>query len=238
MKKLLLITLFILTGVSHAQSTASFFKKADLVFNTYVKQNKVDYKAISEDSDLLDDALNDAKNISVSSLNSKTYQAFWINTYNLLVIKGISDSYPIKSPLDIDGFFDTTTYSVGGKKVTLNDIENKVLREKFPNEPRFHFVLVCGALSCPPIIDHAYSPNFLDKQLQEQTVKAINNPNFLRVNDTSVAFSQIMEWYNEDFTKNGQSLIQFSNAFRSTKIPEDTKVTFYPYDWTLNDITK
>lgn len=119
MKKLLLIALFILTGVSHAQSTASFFKKADLVLNTYVKQNKVDYKAISEDSDLLDDALNDAKNISVSPLNSKTYQAFWINMYNLLVIKGISDSYPIKSPLDIDGFFDTTTYSVGGKKVTL-----------------------------------------------------------------------------------------------------------------------
>ena len=29
MKKLLLIALFILTGVSHAQSTASFLKKAD-----------------------------------------------------------------------------------------------------------------------------------------------------------------------------------------------------------------
>jgi hypothetical protein len=236
MKKLLLIASFIFTGVIYAQSTASFFKKADLVFNAHVKGNKVDYKAIFENPELLNVALQEAKDISISSINSKTYQAFWINTYNLLVIKGIVDAYPIMSPLEVNGFFDTSTYSVGGKKVTLNDIENKLLREKFPNEPRFHFVLVCGALSCPPIIDHAYSPNFLDKQLQEQTVKAINNPKFLRVNETSVAFSQIMEWYNEDFTKNDQTLIEFSNAYRKEKIALDAKVSFYPYDWTLNDV--
>ncbi|WP_348647892.1 DUF547 domain-containing protein [Arenibacter sp. F20364] len=42
------------------------------------------------------------------------YQAFWINTYNLLVIKGIVDHYPVKSPLDVPSFFYKSTYSQNG----------------------------------------------------------------------------------------------------------------------------
>ena len=33
-------------------------------------------------------------------------------------------------------------------------MENKKLRGIY-NDPRFHFVLVCGAVSCPPIINLA-----------------------------------------------------------------------------------
>ncbi|MFS4417519.1 DUF547 domain-containing protein [Maribacter sp. 2307ULW6-5] len=53
-------------------------------------------------------------------------------------------------------FFDGTLYEIGGKSITLNDIKHQLLRENFSKYPRFHFVLVCGALGCPPVMDNHF----------------------------------------------------------------------------------
>ncbi len=238
MKHTLYITFLLATTFTVAQNTASFFKEANDVFATYVIDNKVNYSAIKENPKELNEAIEAAKSVSVSTANPKTYQAFWINAYNLLTIKGIVDHYPVSSPMDISGFFDTINYEVGGKSVTLNQIENDLLRAKFPNEPRFHFVLVCAAQSCPPIVNYAYSPNYLDGQLEEQTTKALNDPVFMKVDGNKVQFSKIMDWYNEDFTRNGQTLVEFTNKYRRDKLPSDAKISFYQYNWSLNETKK
>ncbi|MEX0997894.1 MAG: DUF547 domain-containing protein [Flavobacteriaceae bacterium] len=230
----LLFTFLFLNTVHYSQDkTAAFFDEADALFVKYVTNGKIDYAAIKKNPDQLNGLLAKAKDIRVDKSNAKTYQAFWINAYNIATIMGVVNNYPLKSPLDVNGFFDKTTYDIGGKSITLNDIENKMLRAEF-HEPRFHFVLVCAALSCPPIIDKAYHPETLEKQLQDQTVKALNNPDFVQLKEKEVLFSKIMDWYNEDFTKNGQTLIQYTNKFRKEKISEDCKEGFYEYDWRLN----
>ncbi len=230
----LLFTFLFLNALTYSQDkTAQFFDEADALFGKYVANGKVDYAAIKKNPETLNTLLAKAKDIRVDKSNAKTYQAFWINAYNIATIKGVVNNYPLKSPLDVTGFFDKIKYDIGGKSITLNDIENIMLRAEF-NEPRFHFVLVCAALSCPPIITKAYRPETLEKQLQEQTVKALNNPQFVQHQGKEVLFSQIMEWYNEDFTRNGQTLIQFTNKYRKEKISEDCKEGFYTYDWRLN----
>ncbi|MAM27617.1 MAG: DUF547 domain-containing protein [Flavobacteriaceae bacterium] len=231
----LLFFLFLLVSSIDAssQDVSTFFDEADSFFSTYVSNGKVDYSAIYENPEPLNKVLAMAKDVSVPISEEKTYQAFWINAYNLSVIKGIISNYPIKSPLDKKGFFDKTTYELAGTRITLNDIENKKLRAKF-NEPRFHFVLVCGALGCPPIIPKAYTPANLDKLLEKQTVKALNDPNFIQVKGNKVAFSEIFKWYKEDFIKNG-SEIDFLNQYRKEKVSTDAKVTYYSYDWRLNN---
>ena len=176
-----------------------------------------------------------AEKITVSKSDSKTYQAFWINGYNISVIKGIVDNYPIKSPLDKAGFFDKKKYAIGGKSITLNDIENKLLRANFPKEARFHFVLVCAGLGCPPIISNAYKPNTLDSQLEKQTKLALNDSNFIRVKGKKVQLSQLFEWYKGDFTQGGISEIDYVNKYRNEKIAEGTKIGYYTYDWALNE---
>ncbi len=221
--------------IGYAQSTSKFFTDADTFFKTYVKNGKVDYKAIKADRTALDELIQTAQGISVSVDDQKTYQAFWINTYNLSVIKGIVDNYPIKSPLDKAGFFDKTKYDVGGKSITLNDIENKLLRAKFPKEARFHFVLVCAGLGCPPIINSAYLPNTLEAQLQKQTELSLNNPNFIRVKGNKVQLSQLFEWYKGDFTQGGKSQVDFVNQYRKEKIDDGAKVGYYSYNWSLNE---
>ena len=167
--------------------------------------------------------------------DEKTTKAFFINAYNILMIHAIVEKYPVKSPMDIAGVFDKTKYAIAGTMLTLNDIENKMIRAKY-NDARIHFVLVCGANGCPPITDFAYTPEKLDQQLDQQTKLAINNPNFIKVNVKSkkVELSQIFEWYKEDFIMDKSSYIDFINKFRTEPIPSNFKVAFYTYDWSLN----
>lgn len=237
MKKVtfLFILLLILSfSESSAQGLESFFKDADVFFDSYVSDGKVDYKAIVEAPSQLNSLLEKAKKIEVSASDVTTYQSFWINAYNLSVIKGIINNYPIKSLLDKKGFFDKITYDVGNTSITLNDIENKKLREAFKKEARFHFVLVCAGLGCPPIINKAYKPETLETQLQKQTEIALNDPKFIRVKGNKVQLSQIFEWYKGDFTQDGTE-IEYINKFRKEAIPENAKVSYYNYDWRLNE---
>ncbi|WP_299898188.1 DUF547 domain-containing protein [uncultured Aquimarina sp.] len=235
MKKILYILTLLTITNSFSQSTKEFFTKSDAFFKKHVTDGRVDYKTIKSNPETLNELLDMAATISVSKSDPKTFQAFYINGYNLSVIKGIVNNFPTKSPLKIKGFFDKTKYTLAGKETTLNDLENKILRKNFPKEARFHFALVCAGLGCPPIISEAYTPALLDKQLQRQTTIALNNPNFIKVKGKKVQLSQIFEWYKGDFTQNG-SEIDYVNQFRKEKIPSNARISYYPYNWSLNII--
>lgn len=235
MKQLVIIAALLLISVSSkGQDLSMFFSKSDAFFKTYVTDGKVAYSNINSNPKALNEVLNIAKAISVNKEDAGNYQAFWINAYNLSVIKGLIDKYPTKSPLDNPGFFDKTKHNIGGKNITLNDIEHKLLRAQF-NDARFHFVLVCGAVGCPPLISQAYLPETLDEQLEAQTKKAING-DFLIVNTKKkrIQASKIMEWYKGDFTMNGTKEIDFINKYRTEKLEGKYKLSYFPYDWTLN----
>jgi len=233
-KKSIVLILFSVF-VGNAQGLTKFLEKTDGFFKTHVKNGKIDYKEIKKDPTVLYELVEMAKTISVTKDNAQEYQAFWINGYNLTVIMGVMNNYPLKSPLDKAGFFDKTTYDIGGTMTTLNDIENKLLRKVFPKEARFHFVLVCGGLGCPPIINQAYMPSKLNEQLERQTKLALNDSNFIRVKKNKVQVSQIFEWYPEDFKHTG-NLIDFINTYRAEPLPEKAKVSYYPYNWALNSV--
>lgn len=232
-KQIILIVLILVAFNGFSQEINSFFSKADAFFKTNVANGLVAYSKIHENPDALKDVLALAKTIKVNKTEANNYQAFWINAYNLSVIKGIIDNHPTNSPLDNKGFFDKTTHQLGGKNITLNDIEHKLLRAQF-NDPRFHFVLVCGAIGCPPLISKAYLPNTLNAQLETQTKIAING-SFLKVNTDKkrIQASQIMEWYKEDFTKDGKE-IDFINKYRTNKLEGKYKLSYFPYNWKVN----
>jgi Protein of unknown function, DUF547 len=235
MKKILSILIIFISLNSNAQDIESFFSKADAFFKKNVASSKVDYQGIKTNPDAINDLALMIEKIDFTKENAITQKAFLINTYNILLIKGIVAKYPTKAPTDIAGLFDKTTYSISGKKYTLNDIENKLIRAKY-NDPRVHFVLVCGANGCPPLINSAYLPETLEKQLDKQTKIALNNANFIKVNSSSkkVEVSQIFEWYNGDFVTKSQTLLDFINQYRDVKIDSKYKVSYYPYDWNLN----
>jgi len=231
-RSILIVLLFSIS--LQAQDSSSFFSLTDQFLKTHVTNGAVDYETIYAAPTALNNILHLASTLSISKDN-KSYKAFWINAYNLAVIKGIIDNYPLKSPLDKAGFFDKVKYDLAGQNVTLNTIENTLLRAVF-NDARVHFVLVCGAKGCPPLIPNAYLPATLENQLQEQTTLAINGTSFVKINNKKkrVEGSEILKWYKADFVAKGQSEIDFLNQFRTDKIPSKFKLTYSTYNWALN----
>ncbi|MEN7549542.1 DUF547 domain-containing protein [Rapidithrix thailandica] len=202
----------------------------------HVEQGLVAYQALLTDRTELDELINLVATVSVDHLSQTQKKAFYINSYNLLVIKGIVNKYPVESPLKIEGFFDKVEYRVAGEVMTLNDLENHKLREGI-QDARIHFVLVCAAHGCPRLVNFAYRPEHLAAQLEQQTRQALNDRNFIRVDkrQKQVLISEIFKWYEKDFIKESGSVRKFLNLYRTEKIPSGFRLEYYPYDWSLNE---
>jgi|GEM_PF-95699 len=215
------------------------FDKTDAFLKEHVHSDQVSYARVAKNPSALNALIGDIAQYDVATLNKQQLKAFYINAYNLIVINGIVEDYPVNSPMDIPGFFDQKKHVVGGKKTSLNDLEKNNLI-KATGDARLHFVLVCGAQGCPPIANTAYRPESLDRQIDARTRKALNDPSFIRVNDAknAVGLSQIFEWYAGDFKQAGGTALEFINTYRSAKIPSTYKRHFYSYDWALNEVDK
>lgn len=208
----------------------TFFDRADAFFADHVSFGRVDYKNMNKAQ--LDSLMTYVGAADYESQELATKKAFLINAYNLIVIKQVIDNYPVNSPMSVPGFFKEKEYSVGGQSMTLNYMENDLMRVKYP-DPRYHFVLVCGAIDCPPIDSKAYRPESLETHLETRTAKAMNNESFVFEEGGKVHLSQIFEWYASDFGSNNKEVLAYINKYRTTPF-ESTKTTFYDYDWALN----
>lgn len=238
MKFVKLSIIFLLTSLSsysQKEKLDMFFNKTDMFMSMNVLDGRVDYEGIKENEVALNELVSLLESTKVKDIKDENYKkSFLINAYNLFVIKGIINNYPVPSPMQIEGFFKGIKYPLADfGSVTLNELENKLIRKVY-NDPRVHFVLVCGGLGCPPIIDEAYTPSKLDNQLQTQATKALNNNEFIKVEENQVILSEIFKWYPEDFRAKGKNEIDYINQYREQKISSKSKIGYYPYDWTLN----
>ena len=172
-------------------------------------------------------------NIPDDSWGEDEKLAYWINVYNAFTIDLVIRNYPIKSIMDIEKAWDIKFIQTGGKTNSLNEIEHEIIRKQF-NEPRIHFALVCAAVSCPPLRNEAYEAGKLEAQLQDQTVKFINDPDKNNIRESAAKVSQVFNWFKEDFTKEG-TLRDYLNKFSKTKLSPEAKIEFMDYSWELNN---
>jgi len=236
MKKtqLLAIVFIFIINVNFPQQNESFFKNANSFLNTYVQNGRVDYAEIKSSGQFKLNALVDF--IASETYHESIEKAYLINVYNLYVINQIVSAFPISSPMDVPGFFDNKIVVINAKSYSLNTLENDILRKKY-KDPRFHFVLVCGAIGCPPITNFAYLPNTLDEQLELQTKTALNNDNFIHQEETEkvIYLSEIFDWYSSDFGKKTKDVIDYINTYKVNKFNRDYKVKYSKYNWTVNN---
>jgi len=231
--KSFLLSLLIGLFAIQADGDQDFFERADTFFSKYVSNNLVDYRSIdrSELSALADEI---AK-YPLEGANKDETLAFYLNAYNILTIKNVLDNGIPDSPLDVKGFFDTVQHNVGGKSMTLNNLENDIIRPKY-GDARIHFALVCGAVGCPPLTKDAFRPSTLSKQLDKLTRSALNSASFLRVDQEAktLQLSEIFKWYLVDFGGSLESAHGFINKYRHNPIPDQYTKSYYSYDWKLN----
>ncbi len=233
MKLLRLLLPFVYCVSLGAQDLESFFSSADALMQTYVEEGKVDYEKLKAEAVLIP-LVDFIAAFDHRNLPSAEEKAYVVNAYNILVIQGVIEHYPINSLLKVFGFFDQRKWTIGGKSLTLDQFEKDYILKKFP-DPRLHFVLACGAAGCPPLASFAYRPKQVETQLDDRTTLSLDDPSFVRVEEDRVGLSQIFNWYAQDFGGNKQQLISYVNQFRTTKLASTPEVYFYPYDWSLND---
>jgi hypothetical protein len=171
----------------------------------------------------------------------KEVLTFWINAYNAFTVKLIVDNYPLKSIKDlnpglsvifVNTVWDKNFFSIGGKKMTLNDIEHRRLRKM--NEPRIHFAIVCASKSCPKLLNSAYEAASLDIQLNQAARDFLADPFNNKPDVMQPKLSKIFDWFSGDFRVNGKSTIDFINQFTPVKIQKDANISYLDYDWSLN----
>jgi len=217
----------------YAETWGSIDQKVNVFLKKHVADGKVNYAAIKKSPKELNELI---KIIAATKLSESKNErmSFYINAYNILVIKGIVSHYPVEGPLKIDGFFDREQYQIAGEHMTLNDLENKKIRVY--KDARIHFALVCAAISCPSLTSNAYTPKTLNTYLQRQAEKALNDDGFIRVKSQSKAVyvSEIFKWYKEDFGTSDAALLRYINQYRRVKIPSSYELKYYPYSWKLN----
>lgn len=227
-----ILSIFLFSSLLSAAAPNDFTAKTDALLKTYVKQGRVNYAGLHASNELKP-LIDEIAAINLNSLTGNDKKAFLINAYNLLVIQQALDNYPLNSVLKVSGFFDGKKQNVGGQRLTLNQLEKELLLKQFP-DARLHFVLVCGALGCPPITNFAYRADKLEAQLEQQTRLALNDATFLRLSGEKAELSKIFEWYVKDFGGSKAAVIGFINKYRKQNIPTSAKVSYYEYDWSLN----
>ncbi|MEP7168815.1 MAG: DUF547 domain-containing protein, partial [Bacteroidota bacterium] len=156
---------------------------------------------------------------------------------NILVIKSVADNYPVNSPLDITGFYDSQSHVVAGENVTLDELEKVTIGNEY-DDPRIHFWLNPGAASgYPPVNSKAIMLYNLNELMDEQLTTAINNKEFIALDDEhkEVLVPMIFKINENDFTKDGKTVLDFINTYRKKKIRSDYKINYYSANRDLND---
>ncbi|NJN34059.1 MAG: DUF547 domain-containing protein, partial [Saprospiraceae bacterium] len=218
------------------QTTQIDHQSFDILLKKYVAQSgNVNYKSFKNsatDKAALEEYI---KTLSTNAPTDKTAKkekmAFWINAYNALTIKLILDKYPLSKITDLDGgkTWDVKRYTFDGKKLSLNDIENNILRPM--GDARIHFAINCAAKSCPPLANEAFTAENLETLLAKRTKRFVNDDkaNALKINEIKV--SKIFEWYAKDFG----NLIVFLNKYAPIKLEANARILYQEYDWRLNE---
>jgi len=197
--------------------------------------NWVNYSKLKNDPDFAK-LIKQIEDFSPENLKTKKEKlAFYINAYNVLAMKIVVDNWPVKSIKDAGSLFKSVwkkdAGKIGGKTVTLNEVEHKILRPM--GDSRIHMAIVCASVSCPDLRKEPYTGTKLNEQLNEQTKSFLSNSQKgLLIDGNKARTSQIFDWFKEDFQANG-GVEGFIRQYTVLAPDENLKANL-PYDWTVN----
>ncbi len=162
-----------------------------------------------------------------------------INLYNATTIRWILANYPTESIKGLKDSFEAKRHDIGGRKASLDDVENGALRPLLGY--RAHAVLVCAARSCPPLQRSAYTPSRLDEQIDAayRSWFARDDLNRFLPDQRKVEISNIFNWFKDDFDKAGgvkEILAKYApQQDQDFLIGGNYEISYLPYNWGLND---
>ncbi len=215
--------------------------------------NRVDYaswSASTADRAGLDAYVTELAAERPSSFAREPALAYWINLYNAVTLQVILERYPVRSirnirsegtGLDLRGLIGpwrTKRLTVEGRRLSLDDIENAILRPTFA-DPRVHYAINCASLGCPNLLSRAWRAGTLEADLDAAARGYINHARGVSVDaEGSLRVSSIYQWFREDFGGSDASVIAHFRRYASpelaARLARTTRIAGHDYDWALN----
>lgn len=196
----------------------------------------------------LDDYIRDLTAVPVATLNRAEQYAFWINLYNALTIRVVLTHYIVSSIADINlgtaligqGPWRQPLVSVGGIPLSLDDIENRILRAYF-NDPRMHYGLCRATLGGPNLQPFAFTGRNIDSILEDAASRFVNHGRAIRFDRPGhMTINSLYHWYQSDFG-GFQGVLAHLRHYAEPGLRREIGARFekidYRYDWALNDAT-
>ena len=239
----------------------------DRILDLYVRDGLVYYRALRAERSALDRYVLSLRAAPAGFDGWSTGQriAFWLNSYNALVLRTVVDHYPIRGdspryPRDsirqIPGAFEGIAHTVAGRELTLDEIESSVLASL--GDPRVFLALGRGAVGSGRLRSEAYSAARLEEQLAAVVEEFATEPwgVVLERLEDGVRVSPIFGWRREAFirtyadrgwTDSGRSPIERAvlNLVEPSLFPSERaflaqntfRFEYQEFDWRLNDLT-
>jgi len=227
----------------------------DKFLKTYVSEhtdgvNRVDYARVTDtDRAALSKYIADLKTTPISRYTRDEQLAYWVNLYNVLTIKVILDYYPVDSIREINispglfslGPWDKKLISIEDERLSLNDIEHRILRPIW-RDPRVHYSVNCASIGCPNLQRVAFTAANADTLLDAAAREYVNHPRGVRIENGGLIVSSIYDWFEEDFVDGDGSVVahleRYADPDLAATLANTKKVKGNEYDWTLNEADK
>ncbi|MBT4905150.1 MAG: DUF547 domain-containing protein [Flavobacteriaceae bacterium] len=240
--KTLLITLLISLGLTNSEINFQQDQNQDkgihaswnVLLQQYVDADgNVDYRSWKKSQTDLDKYIQLLEKTPPANYWDKNDSlAYFINAYNAVTVKLILDNYPLKSIRDIKDPWDSKSLNLPNNRLTLNDIEHKVLRKM--DDPRIHFAINCASASCPQLSNEAFRASKVQKQLEEATALFINDTSKNQISEKNIGLSKIFLWFSKDFGSKKERLA-FIQKYSQKPFKDNAKIKYQEYDWSLNE---
>lgn len=183
-------------------------------------------------------------------------KAFWMNIYNAYVQILLLDDPELFEDRDSwfgYNFFSSPQIPIAGHLMSFDDIEHGIMRRSTHKltmgymrsfgvtdlekmfwwdeiDPRIHFALNCGAISCPYIA--VYDPERVEEQLEITTRNYLNETTVYDSDQSRARVTRLMSWFRGDFggLSGAKEMLRQYGAIPKNS---DPKLFFLEYDWTL-----
>jgi hypothetical protein len=186
--------------------------------------------------------------VAVATLDRPEQQAFWVNLYNAVTLDAVMDRYPVKSIYDVslkdaqgvqqDGPWKAKLVTVGGTALSLDEIENAIVRPVF-KDARAHYALNCLSIGCPNMQPMALTGANLETSYEAASRIFVNHPRAISFGaDGKVTASSIYDWFSVDFggfTGVVSHLQKYAGPELKAKLMGLKSIDIYAYDWALAD---
>lgn len=212
--------------------------------------SRIAYATVApEDKQRLSIYLDELQSVPVTQYRRDIQFAYWVNLYNAATVDLVLKNYPITTIRDIDispgwfsfGPWDADLLQVDGERLSLNDIEHRILRPIW-QDPRIHYALNCASVGCPSLLPTAFTPDNTSILLEAAARAYINSPHGVRIEDGRLVLSSIYNWFRADFggSLSGvrEHIAAYADPALSQELAAQPRLRGYRYDWSLNDVVR